>query len=300
MKRKSETPDKVIFYADGHTYWWGEQQLKSVGHFMKPYFPPFRDNYWRTHSVFKEIFGKEYTDHYSTFPLNQRRTGPPAKELFVPFIQKLKTSEFAREKERFKMKWDKKRNESAFRGTKFHDEQERKEYEQGFMFNPWTGENVPLSKDNKGGPNGTMFYDNESLMLDLSNLSDGSYPELLVFNLDLLVAGQADRVFIETIDGVRYVDIDDHKTNEKLPAKSGPERCYPPFESMYACDHFKYVLQINSYAYLLSLFGFVPRHLGYTHYKDYDFNKSTRVPVENIQAMMPAVVEDYLKDEPLY
>lgn len=288
--QKPKTTDRVIFIADGHSYWYGAQRLKSVGVFIKPYFPKFREGYWLTHIALKEIFGKEYKEHYSSFSKRDRMLGPPALELFPPFLARVSAKEFVDKKEEIRARWDLKRFESQFRGTKFHNEREEEVYNQGWMYNRYTNRQVALSPQNKRN----KFYDNESLVMDLSKLKDGAYPELVIFDLELGICGQADMVFIETIDGVRYVDIDDHKTNEKKPPKSGTEYCLPPFDGMYACDHFKYEIQMNSYAYLLSRYGFVPRNLGYTWYKDYEVASQMGIHVENYQSVMPLLVEDFV------
>jgi hypothetical protein len=284
--------DKVVFFNDGHSYWFGETQLKSAGVFIKPLFQPFDDVYWSTHIVLKELFPKEYKKAYSSFSIAERRTGPPAELLFPEFLRRVSASEYAQAKAVLAMKWGRKANESRFRGTMLHKHEEDKFWKDGGAINPFTGKFVPMSPDN----NPNMFYDNESLMLDLSKLSDGSYRELMIFDLDLGVCGQSDKVFIETIDGYRYADFDDDKTNEKKPAKSGPNKCNYPMEGMYDCDHFKYTIQLNTYAYLLSLHGFIPRNMAYTHYKDYDISTADLIPVDNYQDYMPILVEEFLKD----
>lgn len=261
---------KVVFFKDVHEYYHGNRKLPSVGHWTKKYFPPFMENYWLTHKTLQEYFGDEYSDHYKSF----KRFQPISYDLFSDLISKMGVEKFVEIKTRIKGEWSRKRNEAAFNGTKFHDMMEQRAYDDGYLINPWDNKKYVVKYHKK-------TYDNESLCLDLSKLPDGAYLELLVFDLNIGVAGQADMVFIETIDGVRYVDINDHKTNEKKPGKSAPEKCFPPFNNDYASTHFKYVLQINSYAYILSLHGFVPRNLAYTYYKNYDEKTATLVDVEN-------------------
>lgn len=256
--------EKVIFFADDHSYWWNEKKLRSVGSIIKQVTPPFNESYWLTHTVLKHKFGTEYQNHYRTF----KKFAPPAKELFHPFISKMNASEFMELKTMFKEQWDFKRNLANYRGSSFHSLVETTSDQLKIITNPWSGVDYPLHVHEKE-------FDNESIFLDLSLLPDGAYSELLVFDLKWMIAGQADQVFIETVDGIRYIDINDHKTNEKKPSTSAPEWCYPPFEGEYASTHFKYTLQISSYALLLERHGFTPRNLAYTHYQNYDPTQSS-------------------------
>lgn len=257
--------DKVIFFKDDHSYWYNQRRLKSVGSVIKTVTPPFKEGYWLTHSVLKEAFGDEYKEHYRSF----KQFAPPANKLFGPFISRMNASQFMNLKQKYRDQWDFKRSNSALLGTRFHDVKESGHYESGEMINPWTGYKFPTIVFEKE-------YDNESLALNLFDLEDGGYSELLVFDLELGIAGQADQVFIETVRGKRYIDINDYKTNEKKPSKSSPEYCLPPFENQYASTHFKYTLQIGSYAYLLERHGFIPRTIGYTHYKNYNPLETTQ------------------------
>ena len=273
--------DQIVFYKDDHTYWYGDDKLNSVGGWISQFFPKFESEFWLTHGVLKEIWGDEYKKHYSSF----KTFMPPAVPLFEPFIKKTSAHRFVNEKLKLSNSWHRKRAHAAFKGTQFHDFMERQAYIQGFLENPWTNKEfkvIPHIKE----------FDNQSISLDLSTLEDGAYLELLVFDLELGVAGQADMVFIETIDGIRYADFNDFKTNEKKPSRSAPTRCLGVFEKEYASTHFKYTLQLNSYAYLLSRHGFVPRNLAYQHHIDYDPNKKTLIDVNLMLNFHELVVQN--------
>lgn len=247
--------DRIVFFNDSHTYWLGERKMPSVGSFIKRYFPPFDEEYWIMHTAFKELYGEDYKRHFSAF----KSFKPPATGLFRKWIRRTPPSQLHQLKTEIAHRWERKRIESAFTGTQTHSNLESQAYGQGSMINPW------LNQEFKVHPPRDLRYDNESYGLDLSKLEDGAYLELLVFDTDLRYAGQADVVYIETVDGIRFIDIDDYKTNEKKPSKSDPQKMYEPFEAHYASKHMRYTMQLNCYAYLLSTHGFIPRNMQYTH-----------------------------------
>ena len=51
---------------------------------------------------------------------------------------------------------------------------------------------------------------------DLETLEDGVYPELTLYNNEYQACGTADKVIIETIDGIRYASILDYKTSKTI------------------------------------------------------------------------------------
>jgi hypothetical protein len=274
---------KIIFFDDNHSYWFDGEEFSSVGKYISPIFPEFESNYWKTHITLKRLLGDTYMEHYRALRKSTRRTMPPADKLFPPFLRSLDPMVYMKERMVVSDEWMFKTCLTSYRGTQFHNKMEKAVYDRKWMMNPFTEQQIPAQKYAKE-------FDNESLTLDLSTLPDGAYPELLVFDLDLKVAGQADMVFFETIDGIRYVDIDDWKTNEKKPAKSDMFRCNAPFQKEYASKHFKYEIQINLYAFLLSRHGFVPRHLAYTHVREYDEKKLTRINVRNLQKEINSLI----------
>lgn len=263
---------KIVFFADNHSYWFGNKKLKSVGYYIKHFFPSFDEEYWLTHGAFKELYGDEYKEHYRSF----KQFKPDAASLFAPFIVRTSPKLLYDHKLKLMHAWERERMESAYRGTNMHSILEDASYNATKLKSPWKNKQFNVQTYQKE-------FDNESISLDLMDLKDGVYLELLVFDLSLGVAGQADVVFIETINGKRYVDINDYKTNKTKPSKSAPNYCSGIFAGEYASNHFKYEIQINSYAYLLSMHGFIPRKLAYTHFKNYDVEQATLVNLRNLQ-----------------
>ncbi len=107
---------------------------------------------------------------------------------------------------------------------------------------------------------------------NLALLKDGVYPELMVWNNQYRVAGISDKVTIETQGNIRYVDIDDYKTNKEIKTLSYCNKntgeyakMLFPVNHLMECNFIHYSLQLSLYAYLLECFGFVVRSIKFTH-----------------------------------
>jgi hypothetical protein len=125
-------------------------------------------------------------------------------------------------------------------------------------------------------------------VLDLYQLPDGVYPELLIWNNYLMISGQSDVVVIETIDGVRYVDIIDYKTNKEIKdynyiSKRGEKvinsMMKAPLQNYCDCNYWHYQFQLNIYGWLLAQFGFVFRSGTIIHTTD----NNKKYPLLNLQ-----------------
>jgi hypothetical protein len=86
-------------------------------------------------------------------------------------------------------------------------------------------------------------------------LEDGIYPEHLIYNEKLKVAGQSDLVFVSN----GYVDIDDHKTNKVIEEFSygyqygNPQMMLAPVAHLMDCNYWHYALQLSIYMKLILL-----------------------------------------------
>jgi hypothetical protein len=136
---------------------------------------------------------------------------------------------------------------------------------------------------------------------DLYKLPDGVYPELLVWNNEFMISGTADVVVIMTeADDTRTVFIEDYKTNNEIKdynyidKKSGKkvvnsylELPGMPYDYLLCdCSYWKYQIQLNLYAWMLSKFGFKPAGGNIIHVKDND----KRYPMKNLQAELDVIV----------
>lgn len=160
-----------------------------------------------------------------------------------------------------KQEWIEKNEKAKLKGSVYHQKQEDKlnynKYRiiEGGFIRPLadiTGLNLPISHGDK---------------LNLCrDLPDGVYSELLVKNHPLQMSGQVDYSFIETINGVRYVDIDDYKTNEKLTFENKYQNFQAPIDFVPQHKFNIYRIQILLYAWMFEQYGFVVRNLTLTYH----------------------------------
>jgi hypothetical protein len=158
--------------------------------------------------------------------------------------------------------WDRIRDTACDRGTEFHKQKEERILAMQRM--AMYGRLYEVWESRKG----------EAAVDELRNLPDGLHVELLLWDHDAKIAGQADIVAIETdpATGKRFVDIDDHKTNKKIDRESychwrdGHRMMLPPVAHLMDCNFQHYELQLSVYAWILERAGFVPRRVQFTHY----------------------------------
>ena len=274
----------IIFFKDGHTYWKdGVKKIESVNGLLKYISDPFVDVYWSTHSVLKEAYGKEYSKHFGSF----RSPRPQAEDLFGVFMDRMGADDFLAKKKELEERWLLKKTIAQWRGTMFHDYMENRVYQDGKLWNPAREKWFPVVKHEK-------TFDNQSLCRNLYDLPDGAYLELLVFDPEHDICGQADIVFIETIRKKRYVSVGDYKTNEEKPDTKSREKYLEPLSHLGKSKHMQYVLQINLYAKLLQRHGFIPTNLSYSWYENYDPGKEHRVDFNYMPDEMDLLFEYFL------
>jgi CRISPR/Cas system-associated exonuclease Cas4 (RecB family) len=110
------------------------------------------------------------------------------------------------------------------------------------------------------------------LRVDYENLEDGNYPELLLWNHEYQLAGQADLVILETKGLKTYVDIIDYKTNKEIKTesykdwKAGHQMMQGPLKHLQCCNYNHYNLQLSGYAWMMEQHGFIPRNIIIEHY----------------------------------
>ena len=131
------------------------------------------------------------------------------KKLVEPYVDwDQKAEAYAKKnkmtKEEVQKKWDDKRIKSCERGTLLHLYKEEGDKA--------TGEDRPVYFSEVKG--------DKKIIKDLKTLEDGLHLELCMYNHEFESCGTADKVFIETINGVRYVDVFDYKSNESIDIES--------------------------------------------------------------------------------
>ena len=109
--------------------------------------------------------------------------------------------------EQVKKKWAEEGRVAREKGTLFHslkEEEDKSSKDKPVFFTEFDGDIKPIKS--------------------LEELEDGIHPELCLYNNEFQACGMTDRCFIETIDGVRYIDLEDFKgldINTPIPTIDG-------------------------------------------------------------------------------
>jgi hypothetical protein len=174
---------------------------------------------------------------------------------------------------------------AAILGSETHLEAENASYARGYEINPFTDEEFPVIKMDKQ-------YDNQLLMDDLSNLPNGYYPELLVYDFSMgqlhTPVTMIDKAFLK--DGDAWID--DIKTNSSIWAGKD-KKMSGVFSEIFDNTEEKYKLQACFGGKLLSTFGFKVRGCGFTHVKDYNLQKTKMYLAKYDEALMDKFQEDW-------
>ena len=124
---------------------------------------------------------------------------------------------------------------------------------------------------------------------DLETLEDGIYPELTLYNNEYQACGTADKVIIETIDGIRYASVLDYKSSKTIDTESYYDTrnqkyamLANPLQSVMDCNFMKYSLQLSMYAFFLEKYNFVPKDLILIHLvvAETEPNKDSKYKIE--------------------
>lgn len=262
----------IKFEEERHRYSYDEILLRSVTSVIKELSPEFDALYTSRASAHKkmlgdeefkrlrkEIFGFDFKPNKDySFPIFDELCGGGDK---VELIQKDILQD-----------WD----DSGTKGTAFHKEREEESIKRGEELNPFNNKMYKVITFDKQ-------YDNQVYDMDLFKLPDGYYTELLVYDkalpLEHTVCGTIDRLWIETIDGIRYTMTDDYKTNAKELTEAKFNRMLPPLSHLWENKITNYSLQASWYQMMLNSHGFTPLNAAFTWYKDYDVNQSKMYPV---------------------
>ncbi len=246
---------KIVFKEKGHTYTQDDIPYRSVTGIVGMFEPKMDVEYWSKYKAYEALI-LNFSEIKSKFKGSQN----PKLFEFCQLI--VDDEDLELKQQEIKDMWRRDNKAAIDRGNRYHIARENRSLKNGYELNPFTGhEHVVKPRVEK-----VEGADNYSIHRDLYKLEDGYYPELLIFNEELRIAGQSDRVFIETIDNIRYVDVDDYKTNKKITTENRWQNLLPPLDHIPDSKFHKYELQVSFYAWMLEQFGFVVRNTAFHHF----------------------------------
>lgn len=257
----------------------GDDQYTSVTTLIDTYKMPFDRDFWATYKALERLIGEK---SFIEMKRHSNFKSPAWIEWACKFVE---MDELLKTISIILQEWENEKNISLEKGTMYHLSKEKQAYIEGYDINPFTGKKFPtmMKKPSKNS-------DKVSMVSDLWDLKDGYYPELMLWNNSFRIAGTADKVFIDTVGNVRYIDFDDYKTNKKIKKENPYEKMRSPLNSLDNCEWSFYRLQISMYAWMMEQFGFKVRYTAFTH-----FNEMYKFSYGHMRKHIIALLNDYSK-----
>lgn len=154
--------------------------------------------------------------------------------------------------------WTKIKDDSLVRGNTIHDANDLALNAR--MIDVIDGEVVPVVGD---------YYDDAYPWFQRP---DGVYTERMLWHHGYKIAGRSDKIRLRTVEGVRYADVEDYKTNKSIDLESfkfynGKHKMMlAPLTYVMDCNIMHYTLQLSIYMFMLEYQGFTPGRLRIIHY----------------------------------
>lgn len=222
----------------------------SVTTLIKQYTPPFDADFWSAYKALKEVLTAKGEWRAYLDKVGGWENVVPAARMDKDF--KFKKEVSARKKQ-FLQDWDENRDTAAKAGTKFHKAREaetRKDLVFDDTFIPVIGDIDLLSHNEVAKRSGKP------------QIKDGLCTELLLYDDELEVAGQADWVLIK--DGEAFIK--DYKTSKEIKMKPFAEEVLlHPLECFPNCNFYVYSIQLSLYAFILERAGYKISRLTIEH-----------------------------------
>lgn len=247
----------ITFYEHAHKYMVGNDQFTSVTTLINLFKKPFDTDFWSTYKALEKIIG---VDDFKEMRKYRNFKSPAFIEWACEFVDQ---NELINEIQWFKDKWQTEKDLACHKGSQYHLRKEDQAYKNGFEINPFNNQRYETKqiKPLPGKPK-------KSKVMNLWDLPDGYYPELMIWNTLYKIAGTADKVFIETIGKYRYIDLDDFKTNKEIKKTNNYDKMRTPLNKLDDCNYNHYRLQLSLYAWMLEQFGFKIRSTAFTHFNE--------------------------------
>lgn len=210
---------QILFNSKDHSYNGKKITYTSVSTLIGRYKKPFNREYWSMYKAYEKVLGKE------EFKKIRKNLGYRMEDstLFTTLSNMYPEIIISNEVDSILNSWEEEKNKSIKKGNDYHNFKEEQAKELGYVQNPYTGKEVPTIHSTIIEYKNNIEYRSPTVS-NLYDLEDGFHPELILWDDDSKLAGQSDLVFIETIGGIRYIDIDDYKglaLDTEIPTPTG-------------------------------------------------------------------------------
>lgn len=257
---------QILFNSKSHTYTSGKKiQYSSVSSLIGQYKQPYNAEYWSMYKAYERILG----DQFKSLKKGYKLQDPALFDYLITFTNEKEVSKIQKV---ILKEWKGEKDKSIIKGNDYHTFKENQAKSSGVCLNPFSNVNFKTVESTKITIKNKIEY-REPTVSDLMQLEDGFHPELILWNNNHKLAGQADKVYIETdISGRRFVDIDDYKTNKVIKKTNFFGKMLNPLNHLDCCNYNHYRLQISTYAWMLEQAGYTVRNTAFTHLnQQYDF-----------------------------
>jgi hypothetical protein len=237
---------------------------------IKKYVPEFDAHYWSTYKAMKAVL--ERKGEWRTYKENCG--GWENVVAYVRLDKKFKYREevMAKKREILAM-WEEEKNAAATRGTIYHKKREADDRKSGVVVHEAKEHYVMSSEASKSGIK-----------------EDGLYPELLIYDDEFEIAGQADWV----LKAGSTIHIKDYKTSKDVD-KAGfmDEMLLYPLNGLLNAKFYIYSIQMSLYAYLLERKGYDVGTLVIEHVDGRTHETLDKLPTEYYRNEVIALIKDW-------
>lgn len=285
----NDTISPITFDEASHVYKnvANNQRYYSATQIIEHYRPEFDNEFWLYYKVLQDVLGYENDEvgkkKYSKYLREEFRFSFRYKHIdhLKAIAQHLgvdKQIDVA-----YKQKeWKDENKKSTDKGTKFHEDIERKRLAQKTKILE-CGNTVHFRSFNKGLEE-TSFG---------SEMVEG-IPELRLYNHKYRIAGTTDDpIFFPN----RIVDINDWKTNKAIKFENSWDKMLYPLNHLDDCNFNHYNIQLSLYGWMLEQFGYKVRNLSITHVL-FDENNEAKLwkvyPMKYLKTEVENLLEHYV------
>lgn len=248
---------RPTFRESDHSYWCEGERYSGVTTFIGFFKNAFDAEYWSLYKAYERLYIQERGQE----SFNDLKRSVGWKNLVNHFESRIRNKAIVLEVQQQILKeWEKTKDAALEKGKAVHKIKEDYVLSKKVHVVKETKTHTDIAFTGKTTADLQVQGVN-----NLFSLPDGIYTELLIWNNSFKIAGQADKVIIETLGQSRFVDVHDYKTNKELPKESfndpvtGYRMMKPPLQDLMDCTFIHYELQISFYMFMLEAFGFIPR-----------------------------------------
>jgi hypothetical protein len=265
----------VTFNEAFHTYTnTGGENYISVTTLLSKYKPPFDAHYWSTYKAMKAVL--EEKGEWDSY---KRKAG--GWDRVVEFVRYVDTSfpyraEVKEAKMNLLQQWNENKTYAASKGTAFHKKKESESVTSGYQFD---GIHYPVLA---GSP--LAVHDFEAY---------GVYPELVLYDDEFKLAGQADVV----IKAGKNISIIDYKTSRVIEKEAFQEqKLLYPLDTIPNANFYIYSLQLSLYGLILERQGYEVGRLQIEHVNRETHDLIERHEVAYLRGEAENVIRHYCEE----